>query len=1046
MYQYENGQFKIQDYNQQKPFASFLPGIAGIDGIPMWAYYTNRGQGIAGFGVENKNGAIMDFVPANVAYRRTEQQGFRTFIKIDGKVHECFSSQSKASQQTMIIEANSLAFEEIMADLKLKITVKYFTASHTKFPGLIRKVSLENLSDQVRNIEIVDGLPVLWPYKNDDAMIKTMANLAVAWFDVKSSSRGIPFYQNRSTTTDSAAVGSVQQGHFYASYHEGSKMPLDMIYDTEILFGQDTSLKVPVNFESESILSLLNNRQIPENKLPCAFTCFEDRLKDQISFTSLIGKADSLQALENLDQDLSYEYLNILEIQAKNLVDHLTNDVHTQTGHKMFDAYIKQSYLDNFLRGGYPLVFEGKEGPMVYHVYSRIHGDMEREYNDFYVEPAYYSHGTGNFRDVNQNRRNDVYFEKEAGLYNIRQFTELLQMDGQNPLSIKGSRFIISKEDLKPLLVNVKQGASIIEGYLEKSFTPGGFMMVLDQDEVVLKVKNESFLKAVLKNAIQENQAAYGHGFWVDHWTYNMDLIDNYLNVFPDRLEDLLYKDTYKYFRSPERVLKRKEKYVITSEGKVRQYDALYKDVKALEAEGYDLQGCHWINTIDNKPYTSNFVSKYLCLVINKMTNFDPSFLGIMMNSDKPGWNDAMNGLPGLFGSGMSEVIEIKRVIEFLIQGLTQHPKDILLIEPLKALMDAYVISRQGPCDYETWDTLQTIKETYLDQVHTQIASKDLIIPCDQILKVLEIMKAHTEESIERAKDLGHGIMPSYLIHEAKSYDVLKDRFHPVNGLQVVEVTDWELKAMPLYLEAPARYLKQSKDKDEAQIIYHKIKNSGMYDKKLKMYVTSESLEEESLEIGRARAFTPGWLERESVFMHMSYKYLLGLLKSGLYENFYEAIATSLPPFMDPKVYGRSTLENSSFIASSRNPNPKNHGRGFVSRLTGTTSEVMSMWRYMMFGPRLFEMKEDLTFSLQPKLSKDFFDDKDQVKTRLFKTIEVIYKNPKKGHTFGENGVKVASYQLNYHSGQSLNLKEVIGKPARDIRNQLVHSIVVNLK
>lgn len=110
----------------------------------------------------------------------------------------------------------------------------------------------------------------------------------------------------------------------------------------------------------------------------------------------------------------------------------------------MFDAYIKQSYLDNFLRGGYPLVFEGKEGPMVYHVYSRIHGDMEREYNDFYVEPAYYSHGTGNFRDVNQNRRNDVYFEKAAGLHNIKQFTELLQMDGQNPLSIKGSRFVIS--------------------------------------------------------------------------------------------------------------------------------------------------------------------------------------------------------------------------------------------------------------------------------------------------------------------------------------------------------------------------------------------------------------------------------------------------------------------------------------------------------------------------------------------------------------------------------------------------------------------------
>jgi len=78
MYSYDNQQYRIKDYNKQKPFASFLPGIAGLKGIPMWVYYTNRGQGIAGFGIENKNGSIMDFVPANVAYRRTEQQGFRT--------------------------------------------------------------------------------------------------------------------------------------------------------------------------------------------------------------------------------------------------------------------------------------------------------------------------------------------------------------------------------------------------------------------------------------------------------------------------------------------------------------------------------------------------------------------------------------------------------------------------------------------------------------------------------------------------------------------------------------------------------------------------------------------------------------------------------------------------------------------------------------------------------------------------------------------------------------------------------------------------------
>ena len=86
---------------------------------------------------------------------------------------------------------------------------------------------------------------------------------------------------------------------------------------------------------------------------------------------------------------------------------------------------------------------------------------------------------------------------------------------------------------------------------------------------------------------------------------------------------------------------------------------------------------------------------------------------------------------------------------------------------------------------------------------------------------------------------------------------------------------------------------------------------------------------------GRVRAFTPGWLERESVFLHMEYKYFLGMLKAGLYDRFYEAVQDALIPYQKPEVYGRSILENSSFLASSANPDPSVHGQGFVARLSG---------------------------------------------------------------------------------------------------------------
>jgi hypothetical protein len=178
----------------------------------------------------------------------------------------------------------------------------------------------------------------------------------------------------------------------------------------------------------------------------------------------------------------------------------------------------------------------------------------------------------------------------------------------------------------------------------------------------------------------------------------------------------------------------------------------------------------------------------------------------------------------------------------------------------------------------------------------------------------------------------------------------------------------------------------------------------------------------------------------------MEYKYLLGLLKSGLEEAFFKAIKTALPPFMNPEVYGRSTLENSSFIASSRNPNPANHGRGFVSRLTGTTSEMMTMYLEMMTGLKIFKMKEgQLCFELNPVLASDFFDEDNEVQFTLFGTTKVTYKNPLMKSTFGVDKAKIENYTLTYASGKVETLEEIVGQPALDIRNSAVVAIDVAL-
>ena len=164
----ENNRFIIPDYQQQRPFTSTLPGIAGPMGIPLWVFYVNRGQAITSFGVDTKDHPIMEFQPANKAYQVTPYVGFRTFIKILGVaesiVYEPFSAGSKNVQQKMIIGLNELELVEQNPARALQVEVSYFTLPEEPIAALVREVKVTNLAYQPVRLEILDGLPVIIPY------------------------------------------------------------------------------------------------------------------------------------------------------------------------------------------------------------------------------------------------------------------------------------------------------------------------------------------------------------------------------------------------------------------------------------------------------------------------------------------------------------------------------------------------------------------------------------------------------------------------------------------------------------------------------------------------------------------------------------------------------------------------------------------------------------------------------------------------------------------------------------------------------------------
>ncbi|CAM4093731.1 cellobiose phosphorylase [Mesobacillus thioparans] len=1041
----EKQYFVIEDFDQAKTFSSFLPGLAGLYGVPMWAFYVNRGQAMVSFGVQDKNHAITEFFPANQAYQRVSTNGFRTFIKLDGKtVFEPFSSYGSKKDRTrnMYIKENELKIEEINHKYGIKTLITYFTLPNENFGALARKVQIENLSEQQIELELLDGLPAIIPYGIDDAAYKAVGNTLKSWMDVFNLENGIPYYRVRSSTNDSAEVEEISKGHFYLSFDDQGQL-ITPVVDAELVFGSNSSFSFPDEFESKSLPELSKTQPVTSNKVPCGFSGLGKVLGkgEQVTFYTLVGHVKDIEIINEKAADIrAGGYMERKYEEAQSLVTEITKDVETKTASPLFDAYVNQSYLDNVLRGGYPIELESDDSAFIYYVFSRKHGDLERDYNFFSLAPEYFSQGNGNFRDVNQNRRNDVFFHPETGDYNIKLFMSLIQADGYNPLVVKGASFELKDQSewgWLDELVPVQKDAEFIKKKLSGTYTPGDLLQTISDSGIQLESSLPEFLKKVLSRSSQNIEAEFGEGYWMDHWTYNLDLVENYLKVYPENKAQLLFDDYgYKYFYSPVFVNPRSEKYVLAN-GKIRQYDAI--------TEFGHQQGSNWLRKPDGEFSTSNLYSKLFSLALLKFSTLDPYGMGVEMEANKPGWNDSMNGLPGIFGSAMSETLELKRLLEFVIASGENAELKITLPAEVVDLAESVVESmnqfKNGELDdYSYWNQTAAAREKYRELVKNGFEGAEKTIELQKLTGYAEQMLLKTKAGIDKATELGNGLIPTYFSFEAADWEKIVDENgnEKMNkkGLPLVKVNSFEVSVLPHFLEGPARALKTA-DHQTARLTYQNVRNSEIYDNKLKMYKTSGSLEDQTFDIGRARAFTPGWLERESIFMHMEFKYLLSVLKSGLYEEFYEDINYAMPPFMEAEVYGRSVLENSSFIASSVNPDSSLHGQGFVARLSGTTAEFLSIWQMMMMGKKLFNVNEDrLTLKLEPILPSWLFDSEGKVQFTMLGKTQVTYHNPSRRNTFGEDGAKTVKYGLHMNGEvvevQGKQLQETYAQAVRD--------------
>ena len=992
-YYFEGSTFVIEDYQHAKRFSSFLPAMAGQDGKPLWAFYANVGQCMGGFGVNNKETPITPFDSATLAYQNIPVKSFRTFLKIDGKDYSLFECES-CSLKTLKINKSNFTIIEECENYKVEIT--YSTVSHRNYAGLIRNVKITNKSNKTSHYELCDGLPVFFPLGLSNFCYKEMVSLMGAYCEIDLNNKA-PFVKFKTSTGDNSVVELAHNGNGFISIDKEGKR-LDNIVELYQIFENNTALTKPIGWWNHGI-NLLKEEQQLENHLPCAFSTssFDLKTGESYEFSSLYGSFNDLESFNAVTRQFSVSLSKAMINETEELVkSYLPKGI--KTANPLFDEYISQSLLDNNLRGGFPIILDDKKDGQPYYIFSRKHGDMERDYNAFNIPSTYFSSGPGNFRDVNQNRRSDLYFINQIKDYNIKIFFSLIQMDGQNPLTVKPLVFKKNDNFDESILYGLSVKDKVLD-LVAKGSQPGNIYTLLKDSNV--KNADEVFAN-ILKNCHQEISASFSEGYWIDHWTYNVDLLENYLSVYPDKMEELLFNDDYKYFHSLVYVNPRSEKYCLVDKNKIRQYGTI--DLAAFKAENEKagLKGDEtlWKKDQNGQEIQVSLASKIFNLILIKFSTLDAHQMGIEMECEKPGWNDAMNGLPGLFASAMSESIELLRLVYFAINNFKGYEnKDIALMDEqydlyesirdgVKALLDNKLSS------FEYWDKVTTSREELRRKTHLIASNSNKRLSIKESLVLLEEMRDILAKGILAAKKLGGGIIPSYIINDVSKYEVTDKVNHL--GYKIVKPLQFTQRLIPYFLEASARMAKLG-DGFFGEKDYELIYKSGLRDQKLGFYKTCDDIEDAPFEIGRVHAFTKGWLERECNFLHMCYKYLLGLLKAGLYERFYEEMKINFVYNMDPYVYGRSPIENSSFIVPTCNPNKRMHGQGQFARLTGANAEILDMFFIMFLGEKAFSYENGvLKFTPSPKLCKEFFDENNEVSYPLFSKCIVTISNPQR--------------------------------------------------
>jgi hypothetical protein len=377
------GRYIVEDYDAQPPFSDFLPGLAGLYGKPLYAFYVNRGQGIASFGVATKDFPIMEFNPANKAYQSSALLGFRTFLQASRKGHafwiEPFSPMKtrfsgstdengkKLPKRHMFVGSNEVQIQELDQTHGIETNVTYFILPEEDFGAFVKRTTITNTDpDSSLTFSMLDGLAMIEPAGGKlEGLLKSIGRTLEGWMGVYQTDKdsiNMPFYRLSSLPDDSASVVVQEAGHWCLSMIErdGDSRLLPIIYDTTKVFGEDTTLLSPVALRSKSIGDIIKEPQYGFAKTSSAFAAVDTVTLapgETLTVSTFFGKAETIEDVHVVAGRVTQSGFAQYKVsRAREIIKQITAGVETNTANQLFNGHVQQMFLDNSLRGGIPTI------------------------------------------------------------------------------------------------------------------------------------------------------------------------------------------------------------------------------------------------------------------------------------------------------------------------------------------------------------------------------------------------------------------------------------------------------------------------------------------------------------------------------------------------------------------------------------------------------------------------------------------------------------------------------------------------------------------